>query len=179
MTSVTTSGRSNMLKRLDLPFGCSRKSCETKHYTVPSPYYRKENAIKLTIFQRVCDTTKSVPIYLGNDLVLLSNVLMDSQLPDMFHHRGKVTACLQLSISIVVVPCPCALDPSTPAVIIVGTGVGLKSGILIKGGHSFEVSRTLKHVVLGKTDTVTEGTLAVVCVAWSQQASSVKRRASM
>ena len=99
--------------------------------------------------------------------ILLSNVLTDAQLPDMFHHHGKVAVCLQLCISVVVVACPCALGLSTPTAIMVGTGVGAKNGILIKGGRALEASRTLKRVVLDKTGTVTEGKLTVARIAWA------------
>ncbi|KAF8257373.1 E1-E2 ATPase-domain-containing protein [Lactarius quietus] len=98
---------------------------------------------------------------------LLSSLLTDSQLPDMFHHHGKVAVCLQLCISVVVVACPCALGLSTPTAIMVGTGVGAKNGILIKGGRALEASHTLKRVVLDKTGTVTEGKLTVASVAWA------------
>ncbi|KAI9453718.1 heavy metal translocatin [Lactarius psammicola] len=99
--------------------------------------------------------------------ILLSNLLTDAQLPDMFRHHGKVAVCLQLCISVVVVACPCALGLSTPTAIMVGTGVGAKNGILIKGGRALEASLSLKRVVLDKTGTVTEGKLTVASVAWA------------
>ena len=84
--------------------------------------------------------------------ILLSNMLTDAQLPEMFHHHGKVAVCLQLCISVVVVvACPCTLGLSTPTAIMVGTGVGAKNGILIKGGRALEASRSLKRVMLDKT----------------------------
>ncbi|KAI0291866.1 hypothetical protein BC826DRAFT_1021378 [Russula brevipes] len=85
------------------------------------------------------------------------------------HHHGtsKLAVCLQLYISVIVVACPCALGLSTPTAIVVGTGVGVKNGILIKGGRTLEASRGLKRVVLDKTGTVTEGNLTVAGLAWA------------
>ncbi|KAA1469123.1 copper P-type ATPase CtaA [Dentipellis sp. KUC8613] len=100
--------------------------------------------------------------------MILSSLMSDAELPPMFHHHGasKLAVCLQLCISVVVVACPCALGLSTPTAIMVGTGMGAKNGILIKGGRALEASRSLSRVVLDKTGTVTEGKLTVVGVAW-------------
>lgn len=105
--------------------------------------------------------------------LILSHALADSSLPMMFHKNGasKLAVCLQMCISVIVVACPCALGLSTPTAIMVGTGMGAKNGILIKGGRALEASRFIRRVVLDKTGTVTQGKLTVASVLWAGSVS--------
>ncbi|EKM50173.1 uncharacterized protein PHACADRAFT_264752 [Phanerochaete carnosa HHB-10118-sp] len=100
--------------------------------------------------------------------MIISHIVGEDYLPDMFrHHASRLAVCLQLCISVVVVACPCALGLSTPTAIMVGTGMGAKNGILIKGGRALEASRSIKHIMLDKTGTITEGRMTVAQWSWA------------
>ncbi|MFE0090450.1 heavy metal translocating P-type ATPase [Streptomyces sp. NPDC058991] len=68
-----------------------------------------------------------------------------------------LTLGLVAAVAVLIIACPCALGLATPLSIMVGTGKGARSGILIRSAEALETAQRLDVVVLDKTGTVTQG----------------------
>ena len=72
---------------------------------------------------------------------------------------------LKLAIDVLVVACPCALGLATPTAVLVGTSLGAKRGLLVRGGDVLERLAGVDSVVFDKTGTLTEGCPSVAGIA--------------
>jgi Cu+-exporting ATPase len=77
---------------------------------------------------------------------------------------GSVDTALAIAVSTLVVACPCALGLATPMALLVGTGRGARSGIIIRGTDVLESTRRIDTIVFDKTGTLTAGKPSVVDV---------------
>ncbi|XP_068331958.1 copper-transporting ATPase PAA2, chloroplastic [Pyrus communis] len=79
---------------------------------------------------------------------------------------------LKLAVDVLVVSCPCALGLATPTAILVGTSLGARQGLLVRGADVLERLASIDYIALDKTGTLTEGKPAVSGIASSMYEES-------
>ncbi|MBR3735908.1 MAG: heavy metal translocating P-type ATPase [Lachnospiraceae bacterium] len=96
-----------------------------------------------------------VPVVIGIAIVTFAVWLLGGQ---------TVGYAMARAVSVLVISCPCALGLATPVAIMVGNGVGAKSGILYKTAAVQELAGRTQIVALDKTGTITTGNMSVTDV---------------
>jgi len=76
---------------------------------------------------------------------------------------------LLLSVTVLVISCPCAVGLATPSAMMAGTGKGTEFGVLFKGAEAIENTSKLQTIIFDKTGTLTKGEPSVTDVVVSEQ----------
>ena len=77
---------------------------------------------------------------------------------------GMFGFSLLLSVTVLVISCPCAVGLATPSAMMAGTGKAAEFGVLFKGAEAIENASKLQTVVFDKTGTLTRGEPSVTDV---------------
>ena len=75
----------------------------------------------------------------------------------IFGPKPAMAFALLNAVAVLIIACPCALGLATPMSIMVATGRGATSGVLIKTAEALETMEKVNALVVDKTGTLTEG----------------------
>ncbi len=115
--------------------------------------------------QRFADAVSAwfVPVVIGLALLTFVVWLLALQAPFL--------TAFKFGVAVVVIACPCAMGLATPTAIMVGSGVALSRGILVKKGSALETIAKLQVMLLDKTGTLTSGKLTLTDLITAPDAS--------
>lgn len=86
---------------------------------------------------------------------------MKHVLSEYFDQKSVLTTAFTFAATTLTVACPCAIGLVNPIAIMIGTGVGARHGLMIKGGDVLETAHKVTAVVFNKTGTLTLATPVV------------------
>jgi Cu+-exporting ATPase len=109
--------------------------------------------------QRLADRVSAwfVPIVIG--VAVITAIAWGLHGPE-----PRAAYALVNAVAVLIIACPCALGLATPMSIMVGTGRGARSGVLVRDAAALEQLAKVDTVVLDKTGTITEGRPRVTSV---------------
>lgn len=106
--------------------------------------------------QRLADRASAVFVPAVFVLALLTFAVWAIVLNTGGHHEGLGRA-FAMTISALIIACPCAMGLAVPAAVTVAIGSAARAGLLIKGGEVLERLAQIDTIAFDKTGTLTEG----------------------
>jgi Cu2+-exporting ATPase len=95
----------------------------------------------------------------------VSAVLLLATAVAIFWWQHDPDAAFAITLSVLVVTCPCALSLATPVAITAATGTLTKMGLLVTRGHAIETMARVTQLVFDKTGTLTRGRLQLLAIS--------------
>jgi Cu+-exporting ATPase len=86
---------------------------------------------------------------------------------------------LLLSVTVLVISCPCAVGLATPSAMMAGTGKAAEHGVLFKNAEAIENVSKLQAIVFDKTGTLTKGEPSVTDVVEVGHSASILQLAAI
>jgi Cu+-exporting ATPase len=80
---------------------------------------------------------------------------------------GTLQDAVTAAVSLLVIACPCALGLATPVALLVASGEGARSGIVLRKVRSIEIASKIDTVIFDKTGTLTTGKMQVQAVTFN------------
>jgi Cu+-exporting ATPase len=102
--------------------------------------------------QRLADVTSAYFVPL-----VVASALITAVAWAIWGPEPKLAYALVNAVAVLIIACPCALGLATPMSIMVGTGRGATTGVLVKKAEALEVFGKVDTLVIDKTGTLTEG----------------------
>jgi len=87
---------------------------------------------------------------------------------------GTLQDAVTAAVSLLVIACPCALGLATPVALLVASGEGARSGIVLRKVRSIEIASKIDTVIFDKTGTLTTGKMQVQEVTFNPTVSLSK-----
>jgi len=102
--------------------------------------------------QNLADTVAKYFVQIVISIAIITFVVWAIWGPDPAYVYAFVNA-----VAVLIIACPCALGLATPMAIMVGTGRGAQSGVLVKDARAIEEMNKVDTLIIDKTGTITEG----------------------
>ncbi|MDA3905488.1 MAG: copper-translocating P-type ATPase [Bacteroidales bacterium] len=102
--------------------------------------------------QKLADTVAKYFVQIVISIAIITFAVWAIWGPDPAYVYAFVNA-----VAVLIIACPCALGLATPMSIMVGTGRGAQSGVLVKDASALEEMNKVDVLIIDKTGTITEG----------------------